>query len=146
MHTLLLKRLLVSLISISLISNGIPPIAEAGMIGTQDIIAAQERDQMLTRIEAYLARENVRRQMMALGVDPADIQQRISALTDKELHKLYEGMDSIPAGGYSMPAGGFVNTGGLFLGFAIIVIIAMIITVTITKDAHSCRDYTRECE
>ena len=99
MYTLLEKRLLVFVISISLISYGVPSVSEAGMIGTQALIEAQERDQTLTRVDAYITKENVRKQMVALGVDPADVQQRLSALTNDELRMLDGKLDSMPVGG-----------------------------------------------
>jgi hypothetical protein len=104
MYTLLEKRLLVFVISISLISYGVPSVSEAGMIGTQALIEAQGRDQMLTRIDTYITKENVRNQMIALGVDPADVRQRLSALTNDELRMLDGKLDSMPAAGESMPA------------------------------------------
>jgi hypothetical protein len=90
------------------------------MISTQEIIAAQERDQMLTRIDAFLAKENVRKQMIALGVDPNDVQQRLSALTDEELRRLDGEMDS-------MPAGGFITKFELYAMLALIGIVLFII-------------------
>ena len=99
MYTLLEKRLLVFVISISLISYGVPSVSEAGMIGTQALIEAQGRDQMLTRIDTYITKENVRNQMIALGVDPADVRQRLSALTNDELRMLDGKLDTMPVGG-----------------------------------------------
>jgi len=99
MYTLLEKRLLVFVISISLVSYGVPSVSEAGMIGTQALIEAQERDQMLTRVDTYITKENLRNQMIALGVDPEEVQQRLSALTNEELRMLEGKLDSMPAAG-----------------------------------------------
>jgi hypothetical protein len=125
MYTLLEKRLLVFVISISMISYGVPPASEAGIIGTQEYVMAQERGQMLIRIDAYLAKENVRKQMIALGVDPDDAQQRLSALTDEELRRLDGEMDSMPVGGYYMPE--IITKGELYAMLALIGIVLFII-------------------
>ncbi len=46
-----------------------------------------------------LAREEVREQMHALGVESAQIDARLAALTDSELNQLAQDIESAPAGG-----------------------------------------------
>ena len=139
MCTLLLKRLLVCLISISLASYGVPPAAEAGMIGTEKIIAAQDRDQGLKRFKARIEQENVRKQMIALGVDPADIRQRVSAMKDEELRRLDGGMESMSAGGN---AGAFIA----IFGVAILFLLVALSMGVSTRGDYSCRDYETYCK
>lgn len=55
-----------------------------------------------SRIQAALDRDDVRAQLLALGVDPADAQARVAALTDAEAQQLAAEMDQLPAGGASV--------------------------------------------
>jgi len=81
---------------------GMPPIAYAGMIGTATAIAAAApaaRDADLARVQAGLARADVRAQLERLGVEPAAAAQRAAALSDAELARLADRLDALPAGG-----------------------------------------------
>lgn len=132
MHRMFEKRLLVFAISLSLISYGVPSVPEAGMIGTQAMIEAQERDQVLTRIDAFIVQESVRKQMIALGVDPDDVQQRLSALTNEELRMLDSKLDSMPAGG---------GEGALMLNIVMFTVLIMLVIFFISKGAENIVDW-----
>ena len=71
----------------------------AAVIGTEHYIGALEREQALERIDAALAREEVRERLEQLGVDPAEALARASALSDAELVALAENLEELPAGG-----------------------------------------------
>jgi hypothetical protein len=74
------------------------PGAHAAMIGTglvvQDVHAQQDR----ARIRAALERKDVRAKLVSLGVDPAEVRQRVNALTDGEARQLAASLDQLPAG------------------------------------------------
>lgn len=57
-----------------------------------------ERD----RVSGFLAREDVARQLVRLGVDPAAAQARVAALTDTEIARIDQHLDQLPAGGSSV--------------------------------------------
>jgi hypothetical protein len=71
------------------------------MIGTQTLIEAeQSRDSLARdRVERFISRDDVREQMVALGADPREVQERLAALTDEELRLLDENIETLPAGG-----------------------------------------------
>jgi hypothetical protein len=72
------------------------------MISTSEAVAAQaapERLANLSKVQATLARADVRTRLQALGVDPADAAMRAAALPDADLARLANGMDKLPAGG-----------------------------------------------
>jgi len=73
--------------------------ATAGVIGTGELMAGSDRDAQITRIRAVLADEQVEQQLVALGVDPAQAAERVSALNATELARLEAGLDDMPAGG-----------------------------------------------
>jgi hypothetical protein len=72
--------------------------AFAGIVTTDQLIdlqaAAADRD----KVSGFLAREDVRRQMQELGVDPQNVDQRVAALSDNEVRALAERIDQMPAG------------------------------------------------
>ncbi|HEX2198045.1 MAG TPA: PA2779 family protein [Burkholderiales bacterium] len=89
------RRLVASLLVLSIAGLGLPLPVHAGMVGTGAAVASAERE----RIATFLEREDVRQQLQAQGVRPADVTARVAALTDEEAAQLAAHMDSMPAGG-----------------------------------------------
>lgn len=85
-----------------------PPVAQAGMIGTLEAVAAPGRSADLATVNAALARRQVREQFLALGVQPEQIEARVAALTDEELRKLARQVGDAPAGGSALAVIGVV--------------------------------------
>jgi hypothetical protein len=76
------------------------PAARAAAIGTEAALAVSSAgDAQRAEVEAFLARTDVRTQLEALGVDPADAQQRVALLTDREASELSARIAELPAGG-----------------------------------------------
>jgi len=75
------------------LASPLPP-ARAGMLST-DAALGSERE----RIIAVLKREDVRAQLLAYGVDEAQVSARVDALTDDEAALLAAKLDTLPAGG-----------------------------------------------
>lgn len=73
--------------------------ASAGVIGTQDYLAAEARAGHLADINAAISRADVRAQLEALGVDPDSAMTRAAALSDGELAQVAQEMQTLPAGG-----------------------------------------------
>ncbi len=73
--------------------------ARAGVITTQQYLSAVDREAARRRIDAVLAREEVRSRLEHYGVDPVAADERIAALTDQELELLATELESLPAGG-----------------------------------------------
>jgi hypothetical protein len=97
-----LTRTVVGVSLAALVATGLPSTARAGMISTSEAVAAQaapERLANLSKVQATLARADVRTRLQALGVDPADAATRAAALPDADLARLANGMDKLPAGG-----------------------------------------------
>jgi hypothetical protein len=87
------------LAAISLAAASLDVAAHAGVISTQQYLTAIDRDAALARIDAVLAREEVRSRLEHYGVDPAAADARIAALTDQELALLATELENLPAGG-----------------------------------------------
>ena len=70
--------------------------ARAEMIGTAQLL--ESADVQRARVDAFLARADVQRELVAFGVSPADAAGRAAALTDTELQAVSSHIDSLPAG------------------------------------------------
>ena len=92
------------------------PAAHAGMIGTEAVINAAQTQQYRERLQNALNRDDVKAQLLARGVDPAQVQARVNNLTDEEVQTLATNMDQLPAGGDSL------------LGVLVFVFIVLLIT------------------
>jgi hypothetical protein len=101
-------RWLVRLVCVALLNLGSPLVAEAGLIGTLQAVEAGTRDADLATVNAALSRDQVRDQFVALGVDPAQVESRVAALTDGELRVLAEQVADAPAGGNALAVIGVV--------------------------------------
>ncbi|MCR4348083.1 MAG: PA2779 family protein [Sulfuricaulis sp.] len=75
------------------------PAAQAGMIGTEAVVNAAQAQQNRERLHNAFSRDDVQAQLLARGVDPAQVQARMDSLTDEEVQTLASNMDQLPAGG-----------------------------------------------
>ncbi|MDE2219385.1 MAG: PA2779 family protein [Gammaproteobacteria bacterium] len=86
----------------ALVTAGFPLRVHAGMISTRaaiDAAAPAGRAANLERIDAVLARTEVRARLQSLGVNADDAAARAAALPDADLARLARSVDKLPAGG-----------------------------------------------
>ena len=97
-----LRRTLSLLLIAALVLGSLPvaaaPAPADGMVTTQDALAAERAQGDRDRIHAVLAREDVREQLVAQGVDPAEVEARVAALSDAEAAQMADRLDEMPAG------------------------------------------------
>ena len=93
-----IRSLIVLAMSIALFATTLES-ARAGVIGTELYIESLDREAALTRVEAVLAREEVKAELERLGVDAKLTSERVAALTDEELRTLATNLENLPAGG-----------------------------------------------
>ncbi|MFP5504636.1 MAG: PA2779 family protein [Gammaproteobacteria bacterium] len=76
------------------------PAAQAGMI-SPSAYAQQAPDAGAQRqqVQQFLEREDVRAQLVELGVNPADAQARVERMSDQEVATVAARMQELPAGG-----------------------------------------------
>ena len=93
-----------------------PAYAHAGgIISTQDYVSQADADATRAALVEQLNREDVQLQLEALGVDAADVEARVAAMSDAEVAQLHDRMDEMPAGASA--------AGALFLVLLIFVIL-----------------------
>ncbi len=93
------RNSLAAVLAASLLSASFQSAAYGGVISTQQYLTALDREATVARIDAVLAREEVRSKLEQYGVDPVAADLRIAALTDQELELLATELESLPAGG-----------------------------------------------
>ncbi|UCH73129.1 MAG: PA2779 family protein [Rhodospirillales bacterium] len=77
----------------------------AEMVGTDRIIEHRNLEARRAEISAFLARQDVRERLAALGVAPDEAQIRVDSLTDAEVLQLAQDIEDLPAGqdqGYTL--------------------------------------------
>jgi uncharacterized protein DUF6627 len=89
------RRFIASLLVVSMTSLGLPLPSQAALVGTDAALAAEQRERVATLLE----RADVRAQLKAHGVRPAELKARVAALTDAEVAQLARELDRLPAGG-----------------------------------------------
>jgi hypothetical protein len=99
MHSSIARKTGLYILILHLLVATFPPQALAGIIATPVAIAAQENTDALAHLRELMAREDVRKQLVQLGIDPADALQRVNSLTPAEIAQLQPHLDSLPAGG-----------------------------------------------
>jgi len=93
------RGLVVRIVSVALVCAGFAQVSFGGIVGTEYLVSAEARAASMERVSAFLARDDVASQLQALGVDTADIDERLAGLTDAELISLEGQIDRQVAGG-----------------------------------------------
>ena len=93
------RRCTAAVAALSLLAASIPAMASPAadtLIETSEVLAATP---VKERVQALLARDEVRAALAERGVAPAQLQARVDALTDDEARELAKRLDQAPAGG-----------------------------------------------
>lgn len=114
-----LQRLVASIVFVSFCFFGVivAPV-QATMVSTLDILQKHGKDLSCDKVNSFLQRQDVRNYLEAMGVDGADAQHRVNALTGEEIHMLAQQIDQMPAGGDAL---------GTLLGIALVTFVILII-------------------
>ncbi|MBW9265771.1 MAG: PA2779 family protein [Candidatus Thiodiazotropha sp. (ex. Lucinisca nassula)] len=95
----LLKRFLILTLALNTALIGFPSLVLASPINTMTVIKMDERAMHTERIRSTMTRDDVRSTLVGMGVNPAEAELRLDALTDAELVMLNQQIDELPAGG-----------------------------------------------
>jgi hypothetical protein len=86
------------MLTASLLVTQVLPV-HAGMISTGQVLAAQGGQLDRSRLVSFLEREDLQRQLAAMGVDVQNAKERVAGLTDAEVAQINQRLDELPAGG-----------------------------------------------
>ena len=93
--------------------------AHAALITTEQAVEAGAAQGERERVAAFLARDDVRTQMVALGVDPSEAAERVASLADAEVRQIAGHLDQLPAGQSAV---------GVVIGAALLIFLILLIT------------------
>ncbi|MDH3693161.1 MAG: PA2779 family protein [Gammaproteobacteria bacterium] len=102
------KKITAVMMAVALLAQGYIPAAQAGLIGTQTVMQSETRETILSKTDAWLAQQTVADQLEQMGVDQADVKQRMQMMTDNELQTLAAKMDNMPAGADALEVIGII--------------------------------------
>ena len=97
MHHTLTRLIILPLLVTFCVVSTLTPAAQATVIDTRTLLSV-EADSPQSDVQSFLARKEVREQMVLLGVDPDDASNRVAALTEQELSQLQHHISDLPAG------------------------------------------------
>ena len=120
MQTRIMKCAVLSLLVVFFSTVSFLPAARAGVISTETHLAVGKltaKDQL----QAALERQDVRTQLISLGVDPEKAKARVANLTQDEVAKLQSRIGDLPAG-----AGVIEVIGILFIVLLILELVGVI--------------------
>lgn len=79
--------------------TALPYSAHAGMVGTQELVAASVAQVNRDKVRDFVSRSDVQRQLETMGINPANAKERVAAMTDEEIQQVAGKIDQLPAGG-----------------------------------------------
>ena len=108
MLKLVFKKALIFMLVVNIVGMGFPLTAQAGLVGTEQLLDSSVRAARVAQIERVLAQAAVQDQFLQMGVSPDLVRARVAALTDQELQLLESHLDQMPAGGSVLAVIGIV--------------------------------------
>ena len=93
------SRRLCTLLVIALFSLTVTQPVMAAMVSTRSLLVQEQAAQQRDELRDMLQREEVRAQLVTLGVEPDAALARVDALTPEEVASLHQQIEDLPAGG-----------------------------------------------
>lgn len=97
-HTRSFRILSIATASAIMLSTASPMPARAAMVSTDQALATISGDTQRATVLSFLARDDIRDQMIVMGVDPAEAAERVASLSDAEIENIAGRIDELPAG------------------------------------------------
>jgi hypothetical protein len=94
-------------------------VARAALVTTDQVLAESDGASDRERVLAFLGRADVREQIVALGVDPAEAAARVAALSDPQVREIAGRLDQLPAGQSAI---------GVVVGAILIIFLVLLVT------------------
>jgi hypothetical protein len=122
-------RAIALIMALVLLISSLPQgVAQAALISTHQLMGDQIVGDQVPgdraqgerhKVDAFLQRQDVRDQMVAFGVDPAEAASRVASLSDREIHQIAGQIDRLPAGQGVLVA---------LIGAAVLIFLVLLIT------------------
>ena len=93
-----MKQKLLAVIALISFLGSVTLPAQAAMISTPEVIQLQQSAYDREQLASLVDREEVQEKLLAMGVAPDSVQERISSMTDVEVAQLNQQINDLPAG------------------------------------------------
>jgi len=94
-------------------------IAQAALVGTEQVIDPSQAEMNRGRVAAFIARDDVRGELRRMGVDPAEADRRVAVMSDIEIQRIAKKIDEAPAGQSAV---------GAVIGAIVLIFIVLLVT------------------
>ncbi|MGD9082963.1 MAG: PA2779 family protein [Desulfobacterales bacterium] len=121
MHLLRQKRKIISVLVIMTLTTFsiISAPAYAAMVDTDAVFKQNRHDLSRDRINMFIERSEVQKQLEAWGVNPDEAKARVDCLSDQEIERISAQIDQLPAGSGAL---------GTIVGAALIIFLVLLLT------------------
>ena len=109
-----LSKLISQLLILSMVV--LPFSTQAGMIGTDQVVANATAEANRDKVRDFVSRTDVQKQFETLGLTTANAAERVNAMTQDEINRIAGKIDTLPAGADS-------NSGWWIAGIIIVGVI-----------------------
>ncbi|MDX1572407.1 MAG: DUF6627 family protein [Methylophaga sp.] len=94
-----MKQKIISLIALIGFMGFITLPVQAALVTTPEVMQSQQSEYDRQQLIELMDREDVQKQLLAYGVAPEEVQDRVSKMTDAEVAQLNDQIADMPAGG-----------------------------------------------
>ena len=91
-----LSKLISQLLILSMVV--LPFSTQAGMIGTDQVVANATAEVNRDKVRDFVSRTDVQKQFETLGLTTANAAERVNAMTQDEINRIAGKIDTLPAG------------------------------------------------
>jgi hypothetical protein len=114
-----LRRGVALVLAVAMLAISMPLGTARAAVVTTDQVLAESGATDRERVLAFLDRADVRQQIVALGVDPAEAAARVAALSDAQVREIAGQLDQLPAGQSAI---------GVVVGAILIIFLVLLVT------------------
>ena len=114
------KRIVAAATAALIMMNVVPiGLAQAKMVTTDQVIEQIGPVDDRARVESFLLRDDVQKQLMLLGINSAEAKSRVASLSDEEIQQIAGRLHELPAGEGAV---------GAVVGAIILIFLVLLIT------------------
>lgn len=120
MRMRIFKKLVATAMAVLMVMNVVPiGLAQAKMVTTDQVLEHADPGSDRERVESFILREDVQRQLVLQGINPEEAASRVASLSNGEIQQIAGRLDELPAG-----EGGV----GAVVGAILIIFLVLLIT------------------
>jgi hypothetical protein len=120
MRMRIFKKLVATAMAVLMVMNVAPiGLAQAKMVTTDQVLEHADPGSDQKRVESFILREDVQRQLVLQGINPEEAASRVASLSNGEIQQIAGRLDELPAG-----EGGV----GAVVGAILIIFLVLLIT------------------